>query len=99
VIHVCVLAGELAKFCEGWEHEAAKDDAGGSEIDVCSKRDEIAPWIADLLMHASQLANITHGNLLSSLTDRMSDNAHRFSVNSRFKELASNPKNEFLLDK
>jgi len=82
VIHISVLAGELSKLSEALEHQTTTRDM--KDIDVQSHLDKIAPWIADLLIHAGQLANISNQEMYPLFLNRIKANALKFSPGSRF---------------
>ena len=82
VIHITILAGELSKLGEAWEHESHMHDV--SELDISSQNNRIGPCIADLLIHASQLANIVSEEMYPVLVSRFQENAERFSPKSKF---------------
>jgi hypothetical protein len=88
-IHISILAGELAKLSEQWEHESRTQAEGTETIDVSAQSDNIARWIADLLIHAGQLANITGQDLYPTLVSRFEGNARRFQPHSKFSQLTS----------
>lgn len=90
-IHISILAGELAKLCEQWEHQSINQE--GCSIDISSKAENIAPWVADLMIHAGQLANITNQDLYSSLVSRFERNARKFLPSSKFSQLTSSTMN------
>ena len=89
VIHLSILAGELSKLSEALEHQTTTRDM--SELDIQSHVDKIAPWIADLLIHAGQLANISNQEMYPVFLNRIKANALKFRSNSRFTQIAVFP--------
>ena len=85
VIHISVLVGELSKLSEALEHQATTKDI--TEISFQTNQDKITPWIADLLIHAGQLANIVNQGMYPILVSRLQENASKFSPDSKFAEI------------
>lgn len=87
VIHISVLAGELSKLSEALEHQTTTKDI--SDINLQPYHDKITPWIADLLLHAAQLANLANQAMYPLLVNRIKANALRFGPNSRFGQIST----------
>ena len=76
-IHISKTAGRLASLIEPADH----DDFHGRESGKPDTQ-EVANIVADLLMHAAQLANAYGVELDSALSARYRENAQRFAPGS-----------------
>ncbi|CCH29361.1 hypothetical protein ABZ816_40110 [Actinosynnema sp. NPDC047251] len=82
-VHLSVTVGKLAKLIEPKDHLSHH----GEEIDVKQLESEFSPILADLLMHASQLANLAESDLGQMLARRYKNNATRFAPDSSFAKI------------
>lgn len=82
-LHLSITVGKVAKLVEPLDHE----DHRGDSVDLRSVRDDLAPLVADLLIHAAQIANIADGDLRSWIEERFKKNAARFAPESEFAKL------------
>jgi hypothetical protein len=79
-IHLSVTVGKLARVLEPADHRIHK----GEEDSPTDMRDALEPVLADLLMHAAQVANAVGSELPEALRARYRRNASRFAENSAF---------------
>jgi hypothetical protein len=85
-IHLSTTVGRLASFIEPADHDAFHArESTESTADPAA----VANLIADLLMHAAQLANCYGLELDSALARRYRSNAQRFAPTSDFAEFAA----------
>lgn len=76
-LHLSITTGKLAKLLEPQDHEFQRS----ADVAALASPD-IAPIIADLLIHAAQLANAHNLDLGAVLAQRFRDNAGRFAPDS-----------------
>ncbi len=76
-IHLAITVGKLARLVEPRDHQAYH----GEKVEDLPSG-EIAPILADLLIHAAQLANIQGLDLGDVLAERYRQNAARFAQDS-----------------
>lgn len=79
-VHLSITTGKLARALEPLDHRAYH----GEPVPVSELADELRPVLADLLMHAAQLANELHIELAEALRSRYRHNAARFAPESSF---------------
>ena len=78
-IHLSISIGKLAKLLERLDHRAHL----GENVEAPS-RSEVGPILADLVMHAAQIASAYQIDLGSALAYRYKENALRFAPDSHF---------------
>jgi hypothetical protein len=78
-IHLSATVGRLASLIEPADHDSVHGRQS-EEVDA----DAVGRLIADLLIHAGQLANCYGVNLDAVLAARYPGNAARFAANSSF---------------
>lgn len=79
-IHLSATVGKLAKLVEPNDHLSHR----GETVDVDVLENDLGPILADLMMHAAQVANILDGDLAEMLKARYKKNAGRFAPGSTF---------------
>jgi hypothetical protein len=85
-IHLSTTVGRLASLIEPADHDACHGrESAGSDADPGA----VANIVADLLMHAAQLANCYGLELDSALARRYRNNAQRFAPTSAFSEFGT----------
>ena len=77
-IHLSSAVGRIADLIEPGDHRSHH----GAAVDVRSLKADLAPVLADLLMHAAQLANLVDADLGEALAARYRANASRFAPGS-----------------
>ncbi len=82
-LHLSITVGKIAKLVEPADHRAHQ----GEPVDVRDLREELAPAVADLLIHAAQIANLVGSDLRDWLESRFKKNALRFAPESEFAKL------------
>ena len=82
VLHLAIVNGSLARICEKWEHEAEKDKGAANDLTHINS-ELLQDIIADLLMHATQLSNLSKSNLYGALSQRVTKNIERFAPDSK----------------
>ena len=82
-LHLSGTVGKLAKVLEPRDHQVH----AGAAIECTELADELAPIIADVMMHSAQIANLSSGDLASWLVARYRQNASRFAPESGFARL------------
>lgn len=82
-LHLSITVGKIAKLIEPEDHRHYHGDTP----DVASFGPELEPILADLVMHATQIANLTGGSLGDMLRARYKQNAGRFAPDSTFSAL------------
>ena len=88
-IHLSTTVGRLASLIEPADHDAFH---GRESTPSGADPGAVANIVADLLMHAAQLANCYGLELDSALARRYRNNAQRFAPTSAFSEFgADNP--------
>ncbi len=85
-IHLSTTVGRLASVIEPADHDAFHGREGA---DDAGDRGAVATLVADLLMHAAQLANCYGLDLDSALAGRYRTNAQRFAPTSAFAEFGA----------
>jgi hypothetical protein len=85
-IHLSTTVGRLASLIEPADHDAFH---GGEIADNAADPGAVANLVADLLMHAAQLANCYDLELHSALTRRYRNNAQRFAPTSALSEFGA----------
>jgi hypothetical protein len=80
-IHLSTTVGRLASLVEPADHDAFH---GRESTDSVSNLGSVANIVADLVMHAAQLANCYGLELDSALARRYRNNAQRFAPTSAF---------------
>jgi hypothetical protein len=80
-IHLSTTVGRLASLIEPADHDACH---GRESADNPADPGAVANLVADLLMHAAQLANCYDLELDSALARRYRNNAQRFAPTSAF---------------
>lgn len=88
-LHIMMLAGALARICEGGEHKERSTANQDPMLPILENSVENAQMIADLLIHAAQLGNLLTQDLYSALITRYAGNAQNFSPSSAFASLKS----------
>jgi hypothetical protein len=83
-LHLAITVGKLAKLLEPQDHRAYK----GQEVEQLDP-DEVCPIVADLLIHAAQIANIQSLDLGQTLAERYRRNALRFAPQSTLKDFGA----------
>jgi transposase len=83
-IHLSKTVGRLASLIEAADHDDFHGRYSGG-----SDNQEVANLIADMLMHAAQLADAYDVDLPSALATRYRSNARRFAPESRFASFGS----------
>jgi hypothetical protein len=79
-LHLSVTIGKLARALEPADHRVHQEH----DIGLADIRDEVAPVLADLLMHTAQIANALDCELPGALRARYRRNASRFAPESVF---------------
>jgi NTP pyrophosphatase (non-canonical NTP hydrolase) len=82
-IHLSNTVGKFARALEPLDHQ----DHLSESIDIHSLREELAPLVADLLIHAAQISSALDQDLPATLMDRYRRNAQRFAPESEFVKL------------
>jgi hypothetical protein len=82
-LHLSVTVGKLAKVVEPNDHKNYRSE----QVDVPSLSEELSPVLADLLMHAAQIANMLGADLGEMLVSRYKQNAARFAPDSEFAKI------------
>jgi hypothetical protein len=82
-IHLSNTIGKFARALEPLDHQ----DHLSESIDIHSLNEEIAPLVADLLIHAAQISSALDQDLSVTLMDRYRHNAQRFAPESDFVKL------------
>lgn len=82
-LHLSKTIGRLAAALEPMDHQLHHD----GEVDVHAINDVIEPIMADLVLHAAQLANLIGKDLGAALRSRYQSNAARFAPESVFATL------------
>ena len=77
-LHLAIVVGKMARLLEPQDHRAYSGNTV-QELDP----DEVRAIIADLLIHAAQIANIQSLDLGGALTERYRRNALRFAPTSK----------------
>jgi hypothetical protein len=85
-IHLSNTVGRLASLIEPADHDAFH---GRERADPAADPGAVANLVADLLMHAAQLANCYDLELDSALARRYRNNAQRFAPTSTFAEFGT----------
>jgi hypothetical protein len=85
-IHLSTTVGRLASLIEPADHDAFH---GRESTASAAEPGPVANLVADLLMHAAQLANCYGLELDSALTQRYRSNAQRFAPTSVFAEFGA----------
>jgi NTP pyrophosphatase (non-canonical NTP hydrolase) len=83
-LHLAITVGKLAKLLEPQDHR----DHNGQDIELFDP-DEIRSIIADLMIHAAQIANLQSLDLGQALTERYRRNALRFAPQSSLKDFGA----------
>ncbi len=83
-VHLSITVGKLARLIEPRDHDAFHERP---IPDLPSE--DIAPIVADLLMHAAQIANVLGHNLGEDFLARYRQNAGRFAPDSRLRGMGS----------
>jgi hypothetical protein len=76
-LHLSITVGKLARMLEPYDHVANS----GSHSDV-PRGEDLEPIVADLLLHAAQLANEAGMDLGAVFASRYRQNAKRFAPES-----------------
>ena len=79
-LHLSKSIGKIAGLVEPRDHLIY----GGETPDVVAMREDLAPVLADLVMHAAQIATMVDGDLGEFIRDRYRTNAARFAKGSVF---------------
>ena len=79
-LHLSITVGKLARALEPLDHREHRDE----QIDLADLTDALGPVLADLVMHAAQLANAVGEGLPGALRARYQQNAKRFAPSSAF---------------
>lgn len=79
-MHLSITIGKIARLIEPRDHRMYRGDTP----DVADMADELEPILADLLIHAGQIANLCDRDLGPMLRSRYTQNASRFAPNSIF---------------
>jgi NTP pyrophosphatase (non-canonical NTP hydrolase) len=82
-IHLSSTIGKLARALEPLDHQDHRSEG----IDVQALNEELAPVVADLLIHAAQISSTLGQDLSATLMDRYRRNAQRFAPQSEFAKL------------
>jgi hypothetical protein len=85
-IHLSNTVGRLASLIEPADHDAFH---GRESTNSAADPSAVANLVADLLMHAAQLANCYDLELDSALARRYRNNAQRFAPTSTFAEFGT----------
>lgn len=85
-IHLSTTVGRLASLIEPADHDAFH---GRESTDSAADPGAVANLVADLLMHAAQLANCYGLELDSALARRYKSNAQHFAPTSAFAEFGA----------
>jgi len=83
-LHLAITVGKLAKLLEPQDHRAYN----GQEVEELDKN-EVRPIVADLLIHAAEIANIQSFDLGEALAERYRRNAVRFAPQSTLKDFGA----------
>ncbi len=79
-LHLSNTVGKLARALEPLDHCEHRDE----QLDLTELTDALGPVLADLVMHATQLANAVGRDLPGALRSRYQQNATRFAPGSAF---------------
>lgn len=79
-LHLSKTVGKIAGLVEPLDHRAYEGDVP----DVNLAREELSPILADLVMHASQIATMVDGDLGEMIRDRYRANSSRFAPGTVF---------------
>jgi hypothetical protein len=83
-IHLSIAVGKLARLLEARDHAVHHGEAPAPLA-----QSELAPIVADLVIHAAQLANIGQVQLGESFAARYRENAARFAPESALVEFGA----------
>ncbi|WP_328502280.1 hypothetical protein OG828_23860 [Streptomyces sp. NBC_00457] len=82
-LHLSKTLGKLAGIIEPADHV----EYAGERVDYSSHDKDLAPVIADLLMHCAQITNLIGGSMGDFLGERYKTNSNRFAPESVFASL------------
>jgi NTP pyrophosphatase (non-canonical NTP hydrolase) len=82
-LHLSSTVGKIAKIVEPRDHESYR----GEIPSVKAVKEELAPILADLVMHASQIARMVDGDLGLMIKERYRQNASRFARGTVFESI------------
>lgn len=83
-LHLTITIGKLARLLEPQDHCAYN----GQDVEAFDPN-EIRPIVADLLIHAAQIANIESLDLGQALAERYRGNALRFAPQSSLRNFGA----------
>lgn len=87
--HLSKCTGQLAGIVEPLDHFA--DSHGDSALASEEWAEDLAPIVADLLIHAAQLADLANLDIGDALRSRWQRNAAKFAPSSEFAALVASP--------
>jgi hypothetical protein len=82
-LHLSKSVGKIAGIVEPLDHNIYE----GNVPDVDLTKDELSPILADLVMHASQIATMVDGDLGEMIRDRYRANSSRFAPGTVFSRI------------
>lgn len=82
-IHLSSTVGKLARIIEPMDHAYHR----GESADTAETGQALRPVLADLVMHAAQVATLLDADLAGMLIDRYRQNSLRFAPSSAFAEI------------
>ena len=82
-IHLSNTIGKMARALEPLDHQDHRSEG----INIQALNEELAPVVADLLIHAAQISSALDQDLSVTLMDRYRRNAQRFAPESEFAKL------------
>lgn len=82
-MHLSITVGKIARMIEPRDHSMYH----GEVPDLDEIAHDIEPILADLVMHAAQIANMNNGNLGDMIRRRYRSNSARFAPDSMFAHL------------
>lgn len=82
-IHLSSTIGKVARALEPLDHQDHRSEG----LDIEALNEELAPVVADLLIHAAQISSALGQDLSATLMDRYRRNGQRFAPASEFTAL------------
>lgn len=82
-LHLSKSVGKIAGIVEPLDHKIYD----GTIPDVALAKDELGPILADLVIHAAQIATMVDGDLGEMIRDRYRANSSRFAPDSVFSQI------------
>lgn len=82
-LHLSSTIGKIARIVEPWDHRMY----AGEVPNVSDAREDLSPILADLVMHAVQIANMIEGDLGEMIKARYQQNSARFAPGTVFSNI------------